>query len=294
LDFASKELAAKEITPSASVSMSISAGPGGFRSHSPSVMHPSITKADKIEVRESPSAGVYLSGQHLRIPVTTAQEAFQLISTGMRNRATGATNCNDVSSRSHCILTLHVESRISTGSDGASSELRVGKMHLIDLAGSERLKLSGAEGDALTETQNINLSLTALGDVLAALSHNAKEMSRSLTAASSSGGSGGASHSSVQPSSSGVTNRASAPPALVPVPYRNSKLTHLLKDSLGGNSKTTMITTICTSVEYFQQTLISLNYASRAKKVRNRSLVNRDVIGDSGIHAVTLEIERLK
>jgi kinesin family protein 15 len=85
-----------------------------------------------------------------------------------------------------------------------------------------------------------------------------------------------------------------APVALMPVPYRNSKLTYLLKDSLGGNSKTTMITTVCTAPEYYQQNLISLNYASRAKKVKNRSLVNRDVIGDSGIHAVTTEIERLR
>jgi hypothetical protein len=82
--------------------------------------------------------------------------------------------------------------------------------------------------------------------------------------------------------------------ALVPVPYRNSKLTHLLKDSLGGNSKTIMITTVHSLSEYYHQTLISLKYASRAKKVRNRSLVNRDVIGDSGIHAVSSEIERLK
>lgn len=80
----------------------------------------------------------------------------------------------------------------------------------------------------------------------------------------------------------------------MPVPYRNSKLTHLLKDSLGGNSKTIMITTVRTMSEYYQQTIISLNYATRAKKVRNRSLVNRDVIGDSGIHAVSKEIERLK
>ena len=83
-------------------------------------------------------------------------------------------------------------------------------------------------------------------------------------------------------------------PTLVPVPYRNSKLTHLLKDSLGGNSKTIMITTIRTGADYFQQTDISLMYASRAKKVRNKSLVNRNVIGDTGIHAVTLEIDRLK
>jgi hypothetical protein len=83
-------------------------------------------------------------------------------------------------------------------------------------------------------------------------------------------------------------------PTLVPVPYRNSKLTHLLKDSLGGNSKTIMITTIRTSSEYYQQTLISLMYSSRAKKVRNKSLINRNVIGDTGIHAVTNEIDRLK
>lgn len=70
--------------------------------------------------------------------------------------------------RSHCILTIHVESRLS-GSGGQASELRLGKMHLVDLAGSERLKLSGAEGDTLTETQNINLSLTALGEIQSTL-----------------------------------------------------------------------------------------------------------------------------
>jgi hypothetical protein len=83
-------------------------------------------------------------------------------------------------------------------------------------------------------------------------------------------------------------------PVQVPVPYRNSKLTHLLKDSLGGNSKTVMITTIRTTDEYYQQTTISLMYASRAKKVRNRSLVNHNVIGDTGIHTINSEIERLK
>lgn len=177
--------------------------------------------------------------------------------------------------RSHAILTLHVESRVAAknGAEDApnveTSELRLGKMHLVDLAGSERVSLSGAEGDTLVETQNINLSLTALGDVLSALSRNANIASGS--------------RSNPVPSK-----------ALVPVPYRNSKLTHLLKDSLGGNSKTIMLTTIRNLPDYYHQTLISLNYASRAKKVRNRSLVNRDVIGDTGIHAVTLEIERLR
>ncbi len=83
-------------------------------------------------------------------------------------------------------------------------------------------------------------------------------------------------------------------PTLVPVPYRNSKLTHLLKDSLGGNSKTIMITNIRKTNEYYHQTAVSLMYAARAKKVRNRTTINRNVIGDSGIHAVNTEIERLK
>lgn len=83
-------------------------------------------------------------------------------------------------------------------------------------------------------------------------------------------------------------------PALVPVPYRNSKLTHLLKDSLGGNSKTIMITNIRTGAEYYQQTTISLMYATRAKKVRNKTIINRNVTGDTGIHTVNSDIERLK
>ena len=150
-------------------------------------------------------------------------------------------------------------------------------MHLVDLAGSERLTMSGAEGDTLVETQNINLSLTAIGDVLSALSRNATII--------------GHQH---KMNNNVFGKEVYQQLSLVPVPYRNSKLTHLLKDSLGGNSKTIMITNIRTISEYYQQTSVSLMYASRAKKVRNRSLVNRNVIGDTGIHAVTSEIERLK
>lgn len=176
--------------------------------------------------------------------------------------------------------------------NSVNSELRLGKMHLVDLAGSERVTLSGAEGDTLIETQNINLSLTAIGDVLSALSRNAtiihQQQNQQLQSSKSTnslrtgpvGGSG-----------PGVTRNQVS---LVPVPYRNSKLTHLLKDSLGGNSKTIMIATIRTHSEYYQQTAVTLMYASRAKKVRNRSLINRNVIGDTGIHAVTTEIERLR
>lgn len=192
---------------------------------SPSLIHPlvgasgtTIHRSDKIEVRESQSAGVFLAGHNLRIPVTTAQEAFRLIARGNKSRATGSTQCNDVSSRSHAILTLHVESRVGPSpsapqspvkissmksptkglgpvaggggggkSSRASAELRLGKIHLVDLAGSERISMSGVEGDTLVETQNINLSLTALGDVLAALSKNAS-IAANHPAVNSSGG----------------------------------------------------------------------------------------------------------
>lgn len=302
LEFASKELAAKEMSEklSSTTDMSIDTADSGTRRSSSSIDYfaktagiktktptsPTKTLAhrgDKIEVRESTSAGVFLAGPNLRIPVTSAQEAFQLIAKGNKLRAIGSTNCNDVSSRSHAILTLHVESRVGPSRDNDSSaasatgaELRLGKMHLVDLAGSERLAMSGAEGETLLETQNINLSLSALGDVLSALSRNASVASHAAS------------------KSPGKLTTPGGSSAYVPVPYRNSKLTHLLKDSLGGNSKTIMITNIRTGVEYYQQTSISLMYASRAKKVRNRSLVNRNIIGDTGIHAVTSEIERLK
>lgn len=285
--------------------------------------HHAASNSQKIEVRESQSAGVFLSGHNLRIPITSAQEAFQLISKGNKLRHTGSTNCNDVSSRSHAILTIHVESRVSRLSSSSSSvntlntsmnrsyenlttltddvtigspassmctssELRLGKMHLVDLAGSERLAMSGAEGEALVETQNINLSLTALGDVLSALSRNATVHQQARA------NSNGNTHHSVKQMRNSLNSSVSGLQPLVPVPYRNSKLTHLLKDSLGGNSKTIMITNIRSLSVYYQQTYISLLYASRAKKIQNRTVVNRNVIGDTGIHAVTGEIERLK
>ena len=258
LEFAAKELSSKERADDAGDNFGV-----GLRSKS------------RIEVRESHAAGVFLAGPHLRIPVTTAQEAFSLISRGNKSRAVGATQCNDVSSRSHAILTVHVESRVNP--KGGSTELRLGKMHLVDLAGSERVSMSGAEGDTLTETQNINLSLSAIGDVLSALSRNATVMSQLSGGKSSPMG-------QTWPSAN----------SLVPVPYRNSKLTHLLKDSLGGNSKTIMITTLRTSNEYAQLTSASLMYSSRAKKIRNRSLVNHNIIGDTGIAKVSSEIERLR
>jgi kinesin family protein 11 len=273
------------------------------RNHSTSgskeTYHPGLLmRTDKIEVRESKSAGTFLHGSNLRFPVTSAVESFQLISKGNKLRAVASTNCNEESSRSHAILTFHVESKFNgtpTGPENLSKpEIRLGKIHLVDLAGSERLAISGAEGDTLTETKNINSSLTALGDVLQALSRNANLIAQRQKQTKEGNKLLSSSTSSLDLLHSKLADHHNHPPSLSQVPYRNSKLTYLLKDSLGGNSKTIMITNIRKTKEYYHQTLISMQYSSRAKKVRNKTVINRNIIGDSAIHVVSNELERFK
>ena len=185
------------------------------------------------------------------------EEVLNLINFGLKARAVGCTNLNEHSSRSHSILTLHVESR--EGNDGC---VCMGKMHLVDLAGSERVSMSGAEGATLRETKNINLSLAMLGNVLSALSrfHSAKSNSN---------------------------NKHHPKPV---IPYRDSKLTYLLKDSLGGNSKTVMLTAVRGPSAFFQQTKMSLMYASRAKKIQNSTKINVDSIGTSEMQQIATHV----
>jgi hypothetical protein len=236
---------------------------------------------------------------------------MKLLEAGNAMRAVGNTHCNEHSSRSHAILTLYVESRAGLHSaaevlyngnffiskrgqvilegeacffwyhDHSLSsvilyKVRMGKLHLVDLAGSERLSLSGAEGGTLLEAQQINLSLTVLGDVLSALSKNATIS----TYNNNNGGVVGGSNENVPPlpgsssssssfvgGSGGSVNGGDegykAQQQLAPVPYRNSKLTHLLKDSLGGNSKTLMIATLRGSSEFHPQ----VRYTSKPSDV---------------------------
>ncbi len=304
--------------------------------------------SDKIEIHESEKTGVFLAGPNLKIVVKNAEQAIKLVKIGNQFRAVAPIQCNDLSSRSHSILTFHVESRVITHarqpeqvasssssrasqssdlSDHSVAELRLGKIHLVDLAGSERLNESKAEGETLVETQNINKSLLALGDVLHALSSNATAI-RKNQRLDFERKTPGARHStpaklettpavmsnihSSSPSSPTAASygppkgfqftplgnltpidpaAAATPqkPTNIHIPYLNSKLTHLLKDSLGGNTKTVMIANVSPEMEHYHQSLYSLMYASRARKVRNVTLVNRIEIGDAGMLDITSE-----
>jgi len=154
------------------------------------------------------------------VTVGSLEEVLKCIADATKNRSTTSTDMNEQSSRSHSIVT------VKTACTLKGSDTYIGKIHLIDLAGSENVSKSGAAGDTLREAQNINKSLSALGDVIS-----------SLVAKNS--------HT----------------------PYRNSKLTMMLKDSLGGDSKTLMIVCCSPAQTNVTETLSSLNFASRARNV---------------------------
>lgn len=154
-------------------------------------------------------------------PVESTSDVLDLMEIGQRNRAVGATALNERSSRSHSVLTVHVQ-----GIDVSSGAILRGCLHLIDLAGSERVDKSEAIGDRLREAQHINKSLSALGDVIYALANK-----------------------------------------MVHVPYRNSKLTQILQDSLGGQAKTLMFVQLNPDVESYSETISTLKFAERVSGV---------------------------
>ncbi|GMI18270.1 hypothetical protein TrLO_g2766 [Triparma laevis f. longispina] len=196
-----------------------------------------------IEIREAEGRGVYLSGVE-RMQVGNPSEVHSLIENGNAFRATASTLLNERSSRSHAILTLEME----TMSGDDNEKVRMGKLNIVDLAGSERVQMSGVVGEALAEASAINASLSALGDVLNSLSK---------------------------------MHRGSATPKKKAqyVPFRNSKLTHVLKDSLGGSCKTIMIATIRPGSTFYGQTLSTLRYASRARDIKNMPIRHSDGTG---------------
>jgi kinesin family protein 3/17 len=182
----------------------------------------------KKDLKESPQTGVFIKDLKT-VPVKSVDEMFKLLDYGNKNRSIAQTNMNATSSRSHALFTVHIESI-----EGAD-KIRASKLNFVDLAGSERQGKTGASGDTLKEGAKINLSLTALGNVINALVDGKK---------------GG--H----------------------IPYRDSKLTRLLQDSLGGNTKTLMIASISPAADNYDETVSTLRYAARARNIKNTPKVN--------------------
>nr|XP_046249436.1 kinesin-like protein KIF21A isoform X5 [Scatophagus argus] len=223
-----------------------------------------------IKIHEDASGGIYTVGVTTRT-VSSEAEMMQCLKLGALSRTTASTQMNVQSSRSHAIFTIHLcqvrvcasdnqenetDNRVSNGnSEMDEYETLTAKFHFVDLAGSERLKRTGATGDRAKEGISINCGLLALGNVISALGDRAKR----------------ASH----------------------VPYRDSKLTRLLQDSLGGNSQTVMIACISPSDRDFMETLNTLKYANRARNIKNKVVVNQDKASQQ-ISALRTEIARLQ
>lgn len=206
----------------------------------------------KLKVRESPTEGPYVEDLS-EFSVKSADDVLKYLSSGNKARSVAATKMNDVSSRSHAVFTLVVKQVITDPFTDATEE-KTARIRLVDLAGSERATSTGATGQRLREGSNINKSLTTLGRVIAALADNSNDIS------SASG------RSSPSKKSTGDTV----------IPYRDSVLTWILKDSLGGNSKTAMVA--CISPTDYDETLSTLRYADQAKSIKTRAVVNQDIV----------------
>ncbi|XP_058081132.1 kinesin-like protein KIN-14E isoform X2 [Magnolia sinica] len=174
----------------------------------------------KLEIRQAAEGSHHVPGI-VEAKVNNIKEVWDVLQAGSNARAVGSNNVNEHSSRSHCMLCIMVKSK-----NLMNGECTKSKLWLVDLAGSERLAKTDAQGERLKEAQNINRSLSALGDVISALASKSSH-----------------------------------------IPYRNSKLTHLLQDSLGGDSKTLMFVQISPSDNDLGETLSSLNFAARVRGV---------------------------
>ncbi|XP_038822899.1 kinesin-like protein KIF3B [Salvelinus namaycush] len=204
----------------------------------------------KLDLKENPDSGVYV--KDLSSVVTkNVMELEHVMNIGDESRSVGFTNMNERSSRSHAIFMITVECS-EKGTDG-EDHIRVGKLNMVDLAGSERQSKTGAKGERLKEATKINLSLSALGNVISAL----------------------------------VDGKSTH------IPYRDSKLTRLLQDSLGGNAKTVMVATLGPASKHYEESLTTLRYANRAKNIKNKPKINEDP-KDALLREFQEEIARLK
>jgi kinesin family protein 1 len=197
-----------------------------------------------LKVREHPSTGPYVEDL-AKLVVSSFNEIEHLMDEGNKARTVAATNMNETSSRSHAVFTLTLTQKRHDVETNMAME-KVAKISLVDLAGSERATSTGATGARLKEGAEINRSLSTLGRVIAALADLSDGKKKKV-------GKGAGQ-----------------------VPYRDSVLTWLLKDSLGGNSMTAMIAAISPADINFDETLSTLRYADSAKRIKNHAVVNED------------------
>ena len=216
-----------------------------------------LLKSDKknLQIREDKKKGIYVDLLS-EWAVRSPLDLYALLRRGGGTRTTSATYMNDVSSRSHAVFQITVE-QMTTDIElkDNKAQIKVGKLNLVDLAGSERIRITGTRGQQLEESKKINKSLSCLGNVINALTDKKGKNY---------------------------------------IPYRDSKLTRLLQDSLGGNCKTTMIATISPSEDAFSESLSTLYFAQRAKKIKNRPIINEDVNNRALIRKYETELKNLR
>ncbi|XP_022162800.1 kinesin-like protein KIF21A [Myzus persicae] len=227
-----------------------------------------------IRIHEDMQHNIYVTGVSWK-PINSASEALSNLRQGALSRTTAATAMNSQSSRSHAVFTINIQQKrfVKHEDEGTESTLEdcgtnstgnqnpgefetlTAKFHFVDLAGSERLKRTGATGDRAKEGISINCGLLALGNVISALGDRSRKA--------------------------------------LHVPYRDSKLTRLLQDSLGGNSRTVMIACVSPSDRDFMETLNTLKYANRARNIQNKVVINQDKSSRT-IQLLRLEIQQLQ
>eukprot|EP01133_Synstelium_polycarpum_P017204 gene17204-20503_t len=221
------------------------------------LLNPKNNKLGGLKVRNNPSTGPYVEDLS-KLAVKSFAEIEMLMDEGSKARTVASTNMNATSSRSHAVFTIvFTQSKIDK-TRGVAID-RVSKVSLVDLAGSERAASTGATGVRLKEGANINKSLSTLGKVISALAENSSNPGKKQ----------------------------------VFVPYRDSVLTYLLKESLGGNSKTIMIAAISPADINYEETLSTLRYADSAKKIKTTATVNEDP-QSKVIRELQSEVERLR
>jgi hypothetical protein len=240
-------------------------------------------KSDKLTVRLDPKTGPFVESL-TKADVSNFAELMRLIISGNTRRTVAATMLNDSSSRSHAIVTIYFTQLINEPNAGKIREV-MSKINLVDLAGSERVGESGVTGINFKEATLINKSLSTLGRVISTLSDKFKSRLPVISQAYG---------YQLNTLNSGTLNTGpQAIPSDTPVPFRDSKLTFILKESLAGNSKTYLIATITGEVHYLSETLSTLRFASNAKQIINKVKVNEDP-DDSKILTYNDELKQIK